>query len=122
MDSLLLAAIAVLAAPALSAAGSVAPTVHIRNFAYVPARLTVTAGTTVRFVNDDSEAHTVTAASGRTFDSGGLDSGETWTHPFATPGAYGYLCALHPYMRGTIVVLPSSAASPVAMRRGGIVP
>jgi len=88
--------------PALSAAPP--PTVTITDFQFRPARLTVAAGQTVRFVNRDGEAHTVTAAN-RRFDSGGLDSGEAWTYRFTQPGRYAYFCALHPYMRGTIVVI-----------------
>ncbi|HET7814537.1 MAG TPA: cupredoxin family copper-binding protein [Candidatus Baltobacteraceae bacterium] len=79
-----------------------AAVVTIANFAFAPATLTVRAGTTVRFVNNDSEAHTVTAKNG--FNSGGLDTGDSWSHRFDRPGTYRYFCALHPYMKGTIVV------------------
>ena len=81
-----------------------AATVHIRNFAFSPSRVTVAIGQPLRFVNDDQDAHTVNSAT-RLFDSGGLDTGESWTHAFAKPGRYPYFCALHPYMRGTIVVV-----------------
>jgi len=86
--------------PSTSAATA---TVHIKNFAFVPATLTVSAGSVVRFVNDDGEAHTVTADD-RSFDSSGLDGGNAWTYRFAKPGKYAYFCALHPYMKGTVVV------------------
>ncbi len=99
--------IVLIAAVALAAgtAPFTAPTatVHIENFAYVPAALTVAAGTTVRFVNDDSEAHTVTAAN-KSFDSAGLDTGDSWSYRFASAGKFRYFCQLHPYMHGTIVV------------------
>lgn len=102
MKAILFAAIALLAAaPSPGAAPPV--TVHIKNFAYVPASLTVAAGTTVRFVNDDTEAHTVTA-NDKSFDSAGLDAGDSWTHRFATPGNFPYFCAVHPYMHGLVVV------------------
>ncbi|MBV8373201.1 MAG: cupredoxin family copper-binding protein [Candidatus Eremiobacteraeota bacterium] len=91
--------------PAASPAGATA-TVHIKNFAYIPATLTVPAGTTVRFVNDDTEAHTVTATD-RTFDSSGLDTGNAWTHRFVAVGKFPYFCELHPYMHGTVVVTAS---------------
>jgi plastocyanin len=80
-----------------------AATVHIKNFAFVPAKLTVPAGTVVRFVNDDGEAHTVTAEN-KSFDSTGIDGGEAWAYRFGKAGTYGYFCALHPYMKGTVVV------------------
>lgn len=101
MNALFLTALLALASPAPAATPAV--TVHIANFAFVPATVTVRAGTTVAFVNDDSDAHTVTAVD-RSFDSGGLDSGESWSHVFASPGTFAYVCALHPVMRATVVV------------------
>lgn len=98
--------------PAPSAPGSAA-TVHIKDFAYHPAVLKIHAGERVTFVNDDDEAHTVTATDKR-FDSGGLDTNDTWIHTFSEPGTYTYFCALHPYMKASIVVL--AAASPVPAR------
>jgi plastocyanin len=78
-------------------------TVVIEDFKFRPAVLTVVAGQSVRFVNKDDEAHTVTATGG-SFDSDGLDTNQRWTHTFRHPGRYTYICELHPYMKGTIVV------------------
>ena len=78
-------------------------TVHIKDFKYAPAPLHVRAGDVVRFVNDDDEAHTVTATD-KSFDSEGLDTAGTWDHAFTKPGIYAYFCELHPYMKATIVV------------------
>lgn len=88
--------------PSASASGAQA-TVDTKNFAYVPATLTVAPGTTVVFKNSDSVAHTVTAAD-KSFDSGNMDGGSTWSHVFAKAGTYAYVCAYHTYMQGTIVV------------------
>jgi plastocyanin len=94
-------------APAASTAPSPEPspisTIHIRDFAYVPASVTIHPGQTVRFAQDDSTAHTVTAVD-KSFDSGNLDKGKSWTHTFDKEGTYAYLCAYHPTMRGTVVV------------------
>ena len=87
----------------LIAAGPTPATVHIRNYAFVPAKLTVKAGTTVRFVNDDQEAHTATAVD-RSWDSGGLDTGDKFSHTFRKVGSVAYICSLHPMMKATIVV------------------
>ena len=103
MNALLFAVLVALAPTAGAQSPPPQAAVRIKDFAYAPARLTVPAGTTVRFVNDDTEAHTVTAVD-RSFDSGGLDSGESWTHRFAAPGTFAYFCAIHPYMHGTVVV------------------
>ena len=107
LASLLLAALGTNQAAALSTG----PTVHIKDFAYHAATLTVAPGTTVRFVNDDGEAHTVTAAD-KSFDSTGLDTGDTWTHSFTKPGTYAYFCALHPYMKGVILVRAAGGTTP----------
>ncbi len=80
------------------------PTVAITDFKFQPATASVIAGDTVRFVNRDQEAHTITASDG-SFDSAGLDTGQSWTHRFTKPGRYTYYCELHPYMKGTIIVL-----------------
>ena len=96
----------------LLAAALMAPpthTVHIKDFAFVPATLKVHAGDTVRFVNDDDEAHTVTATN-KAFDSGGLDGKQTWNVVIRKAGTYTYFCALHPYMKGTIVVTDGGAS------------
>ena len=89
-----------MAAPAATATGR---TVHIQNFMFVPASLTVTPGTTVTFVNDDNEPHTVTSTV-KAFDSEGLDTHQTFTQTFAKAGTFLYFCEVHPYMHGTVIV------------------
>ena len=98
-----LLAVAGVAAVALAAFLS-----SIAGFAFSPASVTIRAGQSVLFVNDDDDAHTVTATS-KTFDSGGLDTHDRWQHVFSKPGTYPYICALHPYMKGTIVVVAGAA-------------
>ena len=88
----------------LAATTPQAKVVHVKDFAFKPASLTITVGERVTFQNDDDEAHTVTATD-KSFDSAGLDSGQTWTHTFEKPGTYTYFCALHPYMKGKIIVV-----------------
>jgi plastocyanin len=89
----------VVAAPARSAE----MTVMIDNFKFNPPRLTVTAGTTVTWDNEDDIPHTV-ASSARIFRSRALDTSDKFSFTFATPGVYEYFCSLHPHMTGTIVV------------------
>lgn len=86
-----------------AATGGPPAVVEMKQYAFTPASLTVAAGTTAVFTNSDSVAHTVTAAD-KSFDSGNLEAGATWSHLFAKPGTYAYLCAYHTYMKGTIVV------------------
>jgi len=84
-------------------APSAARTIDTKNFAYAPATITIHPGDKVVFKNSDSTAHTVTA-SDKSFDSGNMDQGATWTHVFAKAGTYTYLCSYHTYMQGTVVV------------------
>jgi plastocyanin len=93
-----LTALAVIPALALTPPG-----VEIKNDAFSPQTLTISAGQSVTFTNDDDDAHTVTASDG-SFDSKGLDTNGRWRHTFAKPGTYTYFCELHPFMKGTIVV------------------
>jgi plastocyanin len=77
--------------------------VEIRDSKYAPEDLVVAPGTTVRWVNQDEETHTVTSTT-EAFKSGGLNLGDEYTHTFTAPGVYPYTCALHEFMHGTIVV------------------
>jgi len=54
--------------------------------------------------------HTVTSRAGL-FDSRIIPSGGTYSHTFAKPGTYQYLCAIHPDMTGTVLV-PGPGGSP----------
>jgi plastocyanin len=70
---------------------------------YAPANRKVAPGTWVTWSNDGQDAHTVTAVDGA-FDSGNLDPSQGFSWYFDQPGTFQYLCALHPWMAGTIVV------------------
>jgi nitrite reductase (NO-forming) len=80
--------------------------------AFDPLELTVQVGTTVRWTNTDTVAHTVTSgvSDGTTgthdgvFDSGFLSQGDTFTFTFDQAGEYPYFCVPHPWMRGKIIV------------------
>ena len=76
--------------------------VGIANFAFTPAALTVTAGSTVTWTNGDTATHTVTFDNGP--DCGSLATGNSTTVTFSTPGTYAYHCKIHASMKGTITV------------------
>ncbi|HVU60139.1 MAG TPA: cupredoxin domain-containing protein [Mycobacteriales bacterium] len=78
--------------------------VTIVGFTFRPACISVARGTTVTFTNEDSVTHTATGSSSGGFDSGDLNHGQTYRHVFTTPGTYDYLCDIHQYMHGEIVV------------------
>jgi plastocyanin len=79
------------------------PTIGIKEFKYAPSRLTVPVGTTVTWVNQDEEPHTVMSTTGA-FSSPGLVNDDTFAQTFTKPGTYEYFCAIHPYMKATVVV------------------
>ncbi|MDD1657074.1 MAG: plastocyanin/azurin family copper-binding protein [Methanomicrobiales archaeon] len=84
--------------------------VEIQNFAFVPANLAVTRGTSVTWVNQDSASHTVVSdafgqtAQGAYFRSNSLSKGSVYSFTFADAGTYQYHCGVHPSMRGTVTV------------------
>jgi plastocyanin len=80
-----------------------AASLAIRNFAFLPSTLTITAGTVVTVTNDDSVTHTWVSNTGA-FNSGDIAPGSSYKFTFSTPGTYLYHCSIHPFMTGTIVV------------------
>jgi amicyanin len=83
--------------------------VNIDNFTFGPEKLTVKAGTTVTWTNEDDIPHTV-ASSTKAFKSKALDTDDSFSFTFTTPGTYEYFCSLHPHMVGTVVVEPADGA------------
>jgi plastocyanin len=77
--------------------------VHIDNFAFSPAEVTVAPGTTVRWTNRDDIPHIV-AEKERSFRSKAMDTDESFSRTFTSEGAVDYFCTLHPHMTGRIIV------------------
>jgi plastocyanin len=80
----------------------------------------ITAGDTVTW-NNVAGFHTVTECDdafancppGGGFDSGPLQSGNSFSHTFTSPGSFEYYCAFHPTdMRGRILVQPADTPTP----------
>jgi plastocyanin len=80
-------------------------TVKIGHNRVDPAELTVQAGSTVTFGNEDQMpgGHTIVADDG-SFESPALAKGEEWSHTFEKPGTYTYIIKQHPSAKGKIVV------------------
>jgi plastocyanin len=89
------------AAPAAPAAA--AKTVQIQMFKFHPSKLVVKAGTRVTWVNKDGDPHTVKSANGH-FASSALDTGKRFSIVLRHRGTFKYICTIHPYMHGTVVV------------------
>jgi plastocyanin len=117
LGSVGVASLVALAGPELTAGGEAVvaaaaspATVKIDNFTFAPATLNITAGTTVTWKNEDDSPHRIGDKDG-TFKSGALDTDDTFSHTFAKPGEYPYICTIHPYMVGKIIVQPAGPAS-----------
>lgn len=82
--------------------------VTVAGFEFEPSSLTVPAGSTVTWDNEDTVAHTATAGSPGdpegTFDERLDGSGGTATVTFDEPGTFAYFCSFHPQMVAEIVV------------------
>lgn len=83
--------------------------VSMADFSFTPASVKVTAGTTVTWTNTGVAPHTATAAD-RSFNSGILASGATWSRRFDAVGRFEYLCTLHPAMTGNVTVVAAATA------------
>lgn len=97
---------AALSSASVSVRPAAAGDVSIADFAFAPAAITVSAGSTVSWVNAGTFTHTATSDSG-VWDSGSLGPAGTFTYTFNMPGVYAYHCTLHVNMTGTVTALAS---------------
>jgi plastocyanin len=97
------AASAASAAPVNTAADSKGFAITIDNFSFSPATLTVPAGTSVMWTNNDDIPHTVVEKNQK-FKSKGLDTDDKFSYTFTEPGTYEYFCGMHPKMVGKVIV------------------
>jgi amicyanin len=88
----------------LAQAQSQPATVSIDNFTFSPPTITVKAGTIVTWINKDDIPHGIASANNAFKKSKAMDTDDTYSFTFTTPGTYAYFCYLHPHMTGTIVV------------------
>ena len=90
---------------AAAAAPAMKPAITIDNYSFTPGTLTVKRGTTVTWTNKDDDVHTIKGADGpEAFSSPALESGARFGFTFQHAGTYHYICTVHPYMHGVIVV------------------
>jgi len=76
-------------------------TVEIVNGQFNPSTLNIKAHDQVVWKNKDGKTHKVT---GENWGNVPIENGESFTQSFDTPGTYPYSCALHPEMKGIIIV------------------
>jgi plastocyanin len=83
--------------------------VGMQNIQFEPADVTINAGETVTWTNDEGVPHDVDGSGpGGDFSSGpegGMQEGDTFEFTFDEPGRYEYVCRVHaPGMAGTVTV------------------
>jgi plastocyanin len=87
-----------------AASGSADATVTMKDIKFDPATVTVKAGGTIQWKNEDTVNHDAVAKEGDVPKSELLGEGETYEATFDTPGTIAYVCTVHPGMEGTITV------------------
>ncbi len=100
------AAAALVSTPSTASAATV--TVNMVGTSFNPSTVTIDPGDTVVWNNTSDLPHTVTA-SDNSWDSGNLNTGQSYSRTFTTPGTYTYYCRYHGTaagagMAGTVVV------------------
>jgi amicyanin len=102
------AVLAAVVLPGHAQTAAPASAVSIDNFTFTPPSLTVKAGTTVTWTNKDDIPHGIASANNAFTKSKALDTDDSYSFTFTTPGTYQYFCYVHPHMTGTIVVQPGN--------------
>jgi plastocyanin len=77
--------------------------------------LVIGVNNTLSFINKDTAVHTVTATD-RSFDSGDIKAGQSWTYTFNAPGTFTYYCIYHSWMKGTVIVKSSTSAGGLTVK------
>src|SRR3954451_13003377 len=102
-------ALVVLAGVSSAAAAADSQAIAIDNFAFTPSEVTVSAGSSLVWTNNQNVRHTSTADGGA-WDSGVLTSGTSFQFTFDTPGDFAYHCDIHPEMLGVVHVVAAAPA------------
>jgi plastocyanin len=71
--------------------------------AFAPNPVTIKAGDSINWVNNDNIAHTSTA-NNNAWNSGTIPAGGSFKTTFNTAGSFAYHCTIHPGMAGTVTV------------------
>jgi plastocyanin len=79
-------------------------TVSIRDNAFIPANITVNAGETVRWVNDDPGPHRIQFTDSH-YATVLIGASQSASQRFDQPGVFEYTCLIHPEMHGTVTVV-----------------
>ena len=76
---------------------------NLTTTAYNPNPISITRGSSIKWVNNDTIAHSSTSNTG-VWESGLLGAGQSFTMTFPNAGSFPYHCSVHPNMIGTVNV------------------
>ena len=84
-------------------------TVRMQATSFSPATVSITVGSTVRWINDLAIAHTITpdnTAQAGVWQTQNIaaTANAQFSHPFVTAGTFNYQCTIHPGMTGRVTV------------------
>jgi amicyanin len=102
-----LAATPCLAGDVNSGAAAPVAAVTMDHNTFIPAEITVLPGTTVTWTNTEAMPHTVVDQN-KAFRSKTLVKDASFSFTFTTAGDYDYLCSIHPFMKGKVIVKPAA--------------
>jgi plastocyanin len=94
---------AALLGTAMRAAAADATEIGIDNFQFAPTPLMVPKGASVTWVNRDDIPHSIVCQT-LGFHSHPMDTDGSVSQTFDQPNKYDYICGLHPFMRGMVIV------------------
>jgi len=92
----------------ISADSSGTVEITMKDEEFVPKEKTVSAGTTIKWINKDNAKHNVASGTpyepNKLFHSKRMGKGDEYTFKFDKPGTYPYFCTYHEEMMGKIIV------------------
>jgi plastocyanin len=77
--------------------------IYMSSGKFSPASITVSAGTTINWINRESVTHSV-VSDNKLFSSGNIGKNMNYSHTFSTAGTFPYRCLFHGGMTGTVIV------------------
>lgn len=81
--------------------------VRIKDYKFVPEKVTVKAGESVKWVNDEKRAsHSIWFKGEGLPESERMFQGDSYERRFDKPGTFPYTCGPHPEMKGVVEVAP----------------
>ena len=80
--------------------------ITIKATSFSPATLTISAGSTITFVNGDNAVHGIRTDDSTTINSNPIAPGFSYVFRKDTAGVFNYHCSQHPSVKGTFILTP----------------